>query len=631
MSILNTNADMPEKEDAFSRDNIAEIHIGVFFDGTSNNMVRTAMKHKEKSGVVEKNPDLTRLSGDKKKEAALNVDIKEEDLFQSSVGMKDESADKYSNVSILYSLFDPRLIEQSDQSKLIKAHKFYVEGSGATDIANPISMNPNGLGFGLGKTGVTALVSKAVRAVTEYINSLSSQIDQNTKLRFYVFGFSRGATCSRLFSHLVTRSKTDKLPGREKEFNDHLSNYFSNDKLHFLEKGSNPYDIQIERANIRIEYLGIYDTVVSIGFLKQKNGWNDPLRDKFYANHENYIDNWHYLNVYEYGMYLSKDTSMLANVMHIGALDEFRENFAFTDIGKRLSGNVTEILLPGCHSDVGGGYIDGPEDEIVLPINTEKYLASSSNSMATRTKVPVTSNISKQGEVKPLGLESFKEIGWITDPGEKIDDKIYTLSAKIKDNNLYFKRYVRRGWSDVTLAMMYENCIKKFKVFQPIIMYDYRNTIKDGAVKDMGAKAISIAKNAPFGKRISLVPGGATNSERYKLLRLKYIHFTAVDQLFHISENDSRRKLTPDNVIDDLKEMAKDGVDRLLGKNEEKEKKKKDSWKEGAIGNIGNPPNFDINGILCRINYHGDSSKPASPWEGVQYLYDLEIDQQEEI
>ena len=44
-------------------------------------------------------------------------------------------------------------------------HNIYVEGAGAYDVANGSTSNINGLGFGLGKTGVTALVSKAIKEI----------------------------------------------------------------------------------------------------------------------------------------------------------------------------------------------------------------------------------------------------------------------------------------------------------------------------------------------------------------------------------------------------------------------------------------------------------------------------------
>ena len=55
-----------------------------------------------------------------------------------------------------------------------------------------------------------------------------------------------------------------------------------------------------------------------------------------------------------YGLY-SPTLAHVLNTCHICALDEFRANFALSDIGKAADDNI-ELFLPGCHSDIGGGY-----------------------------------------------------------------------------------------------------------------------------------------------------------------------------------------------------------------------------------------------------------------------------------
>ena len=196
------------------------------------------------------------------------------------------------------------------------------------------------MAFGLGKTGVVALVSRAIRLVTNYLLSLNLD-KQNINIHFDVFGFSRGATCARLFSYLVARGKDEVLP-REKEFRNYLpSNYFvglqeekhdwdwyknknwreknissKDDRLKFLED----YNPQ----NVNVAFLGIYDTVASIGFLKldnkdeyhksfKKNDDKDSASSKDgYVNYiypvlattnEDYRNNFHCDNVTNYGLY----------------------------------------------------------------------------------------------------------------------------------------------------------------------------------------------------------------------------------------------------------------------------------------------------------------------------------------
>lgn len=282
----------------------------------------------------------------------------------------------FSNIAILYSGYKPE-----PKKKNSKQYSIYIEGAGAVDLSHQIlgklKGNVNGLGFGLGETGVVALVSKAVYYVNNYIESIKSEFKElnegeKINIHFNVFGFSRGASCSRLFSYLVTREKGDSLGKRETEFADFYAKglYYGDgkkEKLHFLEN---------DNYNKTIDFLGIYDTVVSIGLLKQKDGWVNPAR-QVYSLAPNYNDNWHYKNVSEYGMYSTsteyKCADKIKNICHICAMDEYRENFAVTDVGKVVGGNTVEIFIPGCHSDIGGGYYDGEEEqEIIIKKVTEK-------------------------------------------------------------------------------------------------------------------------------------------------------------------------------------------------------------------------------------------------------------------
>ena len=197
----------------------------------------------------------------------------------------------FSNVAILYSAYNPQ-----PKKTNCKTYKIYIEGSGARDITNnnvlESESNLNGLGFGLGNTGVVALVSKAVYYVNNYIESIKNTFSAKVEIHFNVFGFSRGSSCSRLFSYLVTRNNGKTLGIREKEFADFYAKglYIYNNKekikrLHFL-----------DNYNKTVDFLGIYDTVVSIGFLLQKDGYVNPLaigyKNKITGLHaDNYIAN----------------------------------------------------------------------------------------------------------------------------------------------------------------------------------------------------------------------------------------------------------------------------------------------------------------------------------------------------
>lgn len=676
-------------EGASYTDGLKDIHIGVFFDGTANNMVSQAtyngffnmslfglnaqkscddskkiqdmnLKRKKQAlkikalelsavSLTSQGVDTTSIYkiiglekqklmnyDEKLEKAASEFKITEKELYDH-----EKIIDKgYSNIAILYSLFNNNAFgnsnsndgenKLSDQTYL--SHKIYIEGSGAAPVETAISKNVNGLGFGLGLTGVTALVSKAVRRVTEYIGSLGSKIEDNTKLHFYIYGFSRGATCARLFSHLITREIDEEekksIPiKRESEFKAFLPQiYFENECLYFVKKCLQKSATKLKANNICIEILGIYDTVVSIGLLKREDGWTNPLGE-VYKDKPNYKKNWHYKNVNEYGLYLSKNKNVLKKVIHIGALDEFRENFAFTDIGKTIQDNAIEILMPGCHSDVGGGYVTGVEQEISLPlhigphhctrkiekINDEgnrtriiphKYIGGSPRKIVitdNKPKLYITNQESDidcnaNAESLILNRESLTYLGWIQEDNKNKKDQTdkkrqkkkqlgsrWTLTVKEHDHYgwfkvIYFKRFVKRGWSDVALQMMINLTKNRINIslFNNPEVYAYDKTIDDVIVKGLAIDLLNKIANIADKKRYLITIGDDISSPNYKYLRLRYIHFTSTCSLGHVV-----------NFLDN------------------------NSIYEGDFGNFGNYPNFDSCNRLCRINYHGDINAKA--------------------
>lgn len=534
----------------------------------------------------------------------------------------------YSNVAILYSLFNENKTLESNSN--IAVHHLYIEGSGSTNISSDLPMNINGLGFGLGLTGVTALVCRAVYYVTNYLNSQGANISQDTNLHFYIFGFSRGATCARVFANLITRGK-DKRIARESEFTEFLpKDYFVNDRLAFLEAGAGKNSFDIKEEKITVDYLGIYDTVASIGFLKQKDGWNDPLRFP-YALAKNYKDNWHYLNASEYGLF-SPQNGRVLHTLHLGALDEFRENFAFTNLGSTLKPRCLEIMIPGCHSDVGGGYVDCLEQEIILHMKTKKNGKSINTyiSKLSPHKRPIEAimysteslldkdTINDSMKRMELSLKAFYELSWLDENWDKdnaekiiVNGNEVPCTARAVENDrlmfhhIKFRRNVKRGYSDIPLAMMlkYYECCGCLPLFESIP--DEYNYTKNSDLQVLGDNMMKhvMSPPVPGGRRIWLYPGGNYYSDAYRKLRKKYLHFTSIGTSFHFS---SAGSVIHFNLT--MPFINQTGPIQI------------------GLGNFGNTPNFDLNGVLCRITYDGDEVKPDSHESGVKYLYELPTD-----
>lgn len=708
----------PENQIINERNEITDVYIGVFFDGTSNNMVQKSayerQKNKKKDWGIWGNWVKDDLVGSKwnrflckktlsnilkddhkyKKEMdsqydtlkkilncnddvisnlkKINNSTKKKELILKHLGIYDiykndidklttdeilslinahnravpQHTNGYSNIGILYYMLN---IQPHHKNSAI--YTFYIEGSGATDISKLSHNNTNGLGFGLGETGVVALVGKAVKLITNYINSIKSKFNSGTvNIHFLIFGFSRGSTCARLLSYIIAKDNKEELGKREQEFSISFENdnqLFKDNKLSFLKEGT---------YNKSVDFLGIYDTVASIGFLKQKDGWINPLRFA-YSWAPNYKDNWHYKNVTEYGLY--SPIKKVKRTCHICAIDEFRENFALTDIGKIVPDNGVEIFIPGCHSDIGGGYYDGDEEqEISLKKYIEKGIEKELEDQSKRTNVekkPVFFSNSflfedyndkalaldwekvlkntfsieafrKFWSEHLLGLKSLSRLGWLDenwDDAEKgpmmieKNGKWVPCTIRVIDENrllfkrdrILFKRNITAGYSNIPLRMM-KQYAEIFLISPPLpngtslsALFSDKQTILDTEypvpvdLKDMEEKIKNLIaernKNLA-GIRLWLYP----KNEEYKKLRMKYLHFTSTSDFGHCNGF-----------------WAKDTDDVRLY--------------EGNMGNLGNTPNHDLNGRICRIIYHGDKKEENGKYS-LNYMHEYDEEQKKE-
>ncbi|MDE6027475.1 MAG: DUF2235 domain-containing protein, partial [Muribaculaceae bacterium] len=283
------NANSPDKKDASKTSCLKHVHIGVFFDGTGNNMVqqahyktfkirrkewltfrkesdphsKDASKAQKESydsiekkikdiNFVESQITLVENSGysgralskhsiealkEQRKKLYEELELLQAEAHIDSNSIREDERHPYSNVAILHSALKYHL--NTDESIY---YNIYIEGSGGKNLAdteqNMIQKwnnNGAGLGFGVGIKGVASLVAKACDNVFQYLVSQVLFIDENTKFHLYVFGFSRGSTCARLFTQLATRPEGSKLVC-EPELIKYTKKCNRNNRLAFLEK-----------------------------------------------------------------------------------------------------------------------------------------------------------------------------------------------------------------------------------------------------------------------------------------------------------------------------------------------------------------------------------------------------------
>ena len=102
-------------------------------------------------------------------------------------------------------------------------------------------------------------------------------------------------------------------------------------------------NLQIKK--IKFNFAGLYDTVASYG-----------------VNHRGknliYIDS----DAKQLNLDAVKKCKF---TLQLASRDEYRENFSLTNINS-CGLNGLQLTLPGVHSDIGGGYVDGAQEEVFL-------------------------------------------------------------------------------------------------------------------------------------------------------------------------------------------------------------------------------------------------------------------------
>lgn len=653
------NASVPDKSEPSKIARLKHINIGVFFDGTSNNMVQQAhyktFKTKWKGWLSfgkESDPH-SKDSSREQRESYDAIDTKIREIRRTrydeleklqieahidSLAISDDKSNAYSNVAILHSA-----LKHHEDTQDTKFYNIYVEGSGADSLADSEGSSIGGLGFGVGKRGVTSLVAKACDYIYRYLSSLKSLIDEDTQIHLYVFGFSRGATCARLFSQLATRPEGSTLVC-EPELVRYSKECVRKNRLALLEPNFISLNGSgvgvIKRNKVFVEFLGIFDTVSAIGFLMQADGSVNPIRNhlesmdstrEFVRHSQTDQEIYHYNNAYEYGLYINTNDQM-KEVFHIGAADEYRENFAFMSIGKGISKGL-EIVMPGCHSDIGGSYVEysGNKERVLYRFvprlgdvykkdenadvrDTEKVRRYEKSkrltffvSEKTRNSISLYNPIDHTKSL-PLTRDGLSAAGWIDTnyattptPTHYLDPECenkctlrYADSDESDSRCVKFSHNARGFYSNIPLRMMLARCTQKVKtikggddslfdstVLEKLFPYPGSDNGKSD-IEYYGNSLVKLAATAESGQRLWVTAGEDYFSESYRKLRLKYLHFTASCQIVNW-------KLQFDFADID--------------------------W-----SNFGNECNYTDDGKICRIMYEGSNSNVGSSRAGVKIL-----------
>lgn len=167
------------------------------------------------------------------------------------------------------------------------------------------------------KTGWTAFSGKRRgyfdRATMRLQNAIAKRKPEVTLINLSVFGFSRGAAEARAFCHWLLESCRRK------------------DGAYTL-----------AGVPLRFQFLGLFDTVASVGLADSVPGTD---------GHFDWADG------------TMRIPSAVEQCVHFVAAHETRASFPLNTVrdGSAYPSNVHEVVYPGAHSDVGGGYAPGDQ------------------------------------------------------------------------------------------------------------------------------------------------------------------------------------------------------------------------------------------------------------------------------
>lgn len=282
------------------------LEVGVFTDGTMNNVAnaRSFAEQLEQDCLIPYESD--EIS-------------REECEWRLSMSMGGSYANAVTNVAKLWDLYPESELES--EGVITYRRSVYAPGAGTKTDDNDVLY---GAATGMGETGVIQQVNHAFSQLALRLREdLQGRAIDRMILDF--FGFSRGAAAARHAAHEINLGKSGLLA-----------------KI-LLENGI------LWPEHVEIRFVGVFDSVAAIvnpvaGDLLAHNDRNRPVK-----------------------LYL--DSDKVGQAVHLTAAHEHRKNFALNSLRNRdgsLPTNFREIVLPGVHSDIGGGYGDSQREEVLL-------------------------------------------------------------------------------------------------------------------------------------------------------------------------------------------------------------------------------------------------------------------------
>jgi len=461
---LSLTYDLEEEEEEEELKGIT-LRIGLFFDGTGNNMVNAAITEqcRREDLALFNETELASIIEHCKGYGFAEFDG---DAFNSAPDNSYGNAP--SNVVYLRELYPDHAADGLPVAADIGYLKVYLAGIGTRNDGED---SLYGMGSGLGEMGVVARVKQAPELIKEQWN-LFQKANPSTyirKIEFDIFGFSRGAAAARHCTNELLKPSR----GLFKEL---------------LQAGRFTLLTTFDPAvDISINFIGLFDTVAAIA------GMDLDVSD----NHNP-------------GVNLYLPSGCARQVIQLQARDECRNNFPLSSVVR----GHRQICLPGVHSNIGGGYLPRARERVWLT-RPERFMWKQFRPVEANAEW-IRAQATLQG-LNASGLVGDGSIGIKTwplplAPRGKLEslDQEHMLTIELQ-------RTVRGELSLIALRVMRELGVRHGVPFDVINDQEQRFRLP----QELEPICARILDQVQAGNEISLYP------DQEYLLRSRYIHQAA--------------------------------------------------------------------------------------------------------
>jgi hypothetical protein len=339
-----------------------DIEVGVFFDGTNNNMDR------DKSAAVPSHSNVVTLFEAHKNDREMTFGF-----YIPGVGTK------FAQIGEMAESSSGKAFAAGGEARihfaLLQVYNAVCLSVTNAPLLNDEEMTKYATSVWSGLATFWRLGDYKLKSIFKQLDAkLSEQLKNRkpaiTRVTVSIFGFSRGAAKARVFSKWLQIASQGQIAG----------------------------------AALNIRFLGIFDTVASVGIADSA-----PLADG--------LMDWADGNL---------GISGVANTVHYVAAHEIRKAFPLSSAGAggNFGSGCKEYVYPGAHSDVGGGYSPGDQGKSVngrksllsqIPLN-DMYNEALNAGVQLRVKQEMPGDIRADFDIAPEVDAAFRAYcDWTSD------------------------------------------------------------------------------------------------------------------------------------------------------------------------------------------------------------------------